>query len=298
MASLMAYAPRGYHRPSIFNIVRLALYISVLVFTVICLGISVHFFQLLQSSDLTRFVPFAIFVCSATLAIFLVLLGFTLRKELNPISTRIELGCLALAGIFWLSLGAFMATSDSQTAEVECFSDESDTEPIDLPGFSTETYHAQYRVLEAFSIFNVVIILGFLLFLMALAVRHHLNGSREVWIRPVPVYGWFTPTTKSSKLPQPATTPQRSRSRTRPGPRPYQGGPSRQDSGRSGRSSEKKYITPSSSFRSQGTLGLPEMAYASRSAPAVPLYDKYRRDASPKRPTPRDKYRRDASPRR
>lgn len=27
-----------------------------------------------------------------------------------------------------------MASSESQSAEVECFSDEADTEPIDLPG--------------------------------------------------------------------------------------------------------------------------------------------------------------------
>jgi hypothetical protein len=145
------------------------------------------------------------------------------------------------------------------------------------------------------------VVLGFLFFLVALAVRHHLNGSRQVWYCPVPMYGWFTATSKQSKLPQPATAPTRSRSRSRPGPQPYQG-PARQDSGRSGRSSEKKYVTPSSSFRSQRTIGLPEMAYAPhRSAPRVPnapLYDKYRRDASPRREGPRDKYRRDASPRR
>ena len=80
-------------------------------------------------------------------------LGFTLMRERSPISTRIELGCLGLAGIFWLcknssctifsdlylillqALGAFLATSDSESADVECFaSADSTNDAIDMPG--------------------------------------------------------------------------------------------------------------------------------------------------------------------
>lgn len=68
-----------------------------------------------------RFVPFAIFVCSASMLIFIVLCVFLfgrgdhtlinvrslafsfLFRERNPISTRTELACLGLTGIFWLS---------------------------------------------------------------------------------------------------------------------------------------------------------------------------------------------------
>lgn len=49
-----------------------------------------------------RFVPFAIFVCSASVLIILALLGFGFWRERNPISTRIELGCLGLTGVLWL----------------------------------------------------------------------------------------------------------------------------------------------------------------------------------------------------
>jgi hypothetical protein len=109
---------------------------------------------------------------------------------MNPVSTRIELGCLGLMGTFWigapsyrptlfypaytdLALGAFLASSDSETASVECFVSETNLTPIDngceffTPYFlrlraetrvvSTETYQAQYRVLEAFSLFNAIL---------------------------------------------------------------------------------------------------------------------------------------------
>lgn len=75
-------------------------------------------------SPVARFVPFAIFVCSASMFIILVLLvdldifepfsdssislvfSFFLRDR-NPISTRIELASLCLAGIFWLGMFAY-----------------------------------------------------------------------------------------------------------------------------------------------------------------------------------------------
>jgi len=66
---------------------------------------------------------------------------------MNPISTRIELGCLGLMGTFWIgasswlfcrrlayrriALGAFLASSASETASVECFVSENDLTPID-----------------------------------------------------------------------------------------------------------------------------------------------------------------------
>ena len=79
------------------------------------------------------------------------------------------------------ALGAFVASSESELADVECFSSsDADAEPIDIPGckfsiefsyawarrsdrrmsfapVNTETYHAQYRVLEAFSFFNMIL---------------------------------------------------------------------------------------------------------------------------------------------
>jgi hypothetical protein len=193
-------------RMTVFNIVRACLYSVVLLWSIICLAVAVHFKRLLLTSDLTRFVPFAIFVCTAGLCIIVLLLGFSIRKKLNPISTRIELGFLGLAGTFWLALGSFLATSDLQNADVECFESATSTVPLDPSSFSTETYHAQYRVLEAFSLFNAILIWGFLLLLLCLAIRQHFQGETLVWYCPVTVYPWFNTYSKHSpKLPSPVT---------------------------------------------------------------------------------------------
>jgi hypothetical protein len=62
------------------------------------------------------------------------LLGFTLRKQLNPISTRWEMLCLGFVGTLWLALGAFLVSSDSEEAEVECFSTSNEDELVSVPG--------------------------------------------------------------------------------------------------------------------------------------------------------------------
>ena len=77
------------------------------------------------------------------------------------------------------ALGVFLAVSESGEADVECFAaDDIDGDPVDMAGceylhsaftprdsgnntrsaiVSTETFQAQYRVLEAFSLFNVIL---------------------------------------------------------------------------------------------------------------------------------------------
>jgi len=194
--------------PSVFNIIRACVYTAVLFWTIICLAIAIHFYQLLTTNDLTRFIPFAIFVCSATLAIIPALLLFGMRRA-NPISTRIELGCLGLAGVIWLVLVAFLFSTNAADAGVECFSSGSTT-LVEVPGFSTEAYQAQYRVIEAFSVLNVILIWGFLSFLLFLAMRYHLRGDRQVWYTPVTLYPWFyrpKSQEKEPKLPPPVTAP-------------------------------------------------------------------------------------------
>jgi len=260
--------------PSPFNIARGAIYGTVLLWTIICLAIAVHLHGLLAMSDLTRFVPFAIFVCSASLAVMLALLGFTLMKERSPVSTKIELACLGLIGTFWLSLGAYLATSPSDDAEVECYSTtDSVTDVIEMPGFSTDTYHAQYRVLEAFSLFNTFLIWGFLLLLLALALRQHTAGHRSQWNCAVTSYPWFgkdkgkgSPgsgnyTAKNKgKLPEPATSRSRSRSRSR------------------GRQPERESRERRFSVWGSGSHREPARAHL-----ATDRYDKFKRGASPRR---------------
>ncbi|KIK68141.1 hypothetical protein GYMLUDRAFT_191245 [Collybiopsis luxurians FD-317 M1] len=180
--------------PSLFNSIRGGIYFAALLFTIICLAMAGHFEAVLAASDLTRFVPFALFVGSASLLIILLLLGFSfLFRERNPISTRLELASLTLAGIFWLVLGIYLATSDSQSADVECFSSTTSTEVLDdsSASFHTEQYQAMYRVLNAFSLLNATLLLIFAFGLFFLALRRHRKGDEHMWYGPVTSCAWF-----------------------------------------------------------------------------------------------------------
>ncbi|KAF8974551.1 hypothetical protein BDZ97DRAFT_2053116 [Flammula alnicola] len=179
---------------SLFNTIRTSIYGTVILFTVICLAMAGHLQSVLASSDLTRFIPFAIFVCTASMLIFLVLLSFSFfLRGRNPISTRIELACLGLAGIFWLVLGVYLATSDAQTADVECFSPDNGTTPLDnaLASFHTDQYQAMYRVLMSFSLMNAALVIFACLALLFLAVRRHRKGDDHMWHGPVTSCAWF-----------------------------------------------------------------------------------------------------------
>ncbi|KAI0269152.1 hypothetical protein BC834DRAFT_865023 [Gloeopeniophorella convolvens] len=264
---------------STFNIIRASIYSLVFLWSIICLAIAAHFQSVLSASDLTRFVPFAIFVSSASLAIILVLSAFSVRRNMNPVSTRIELGCLGLLGTFWIALGAFLASSDSETASVECFASETDLEPID-GGFSTDTYQAQYRVLEAFSLFNAILVWGFLLLLFGLAMKHYTNGHKDVWLSPVTTFDWFGHgSKKASKLPAPVTA-RRTRSQSKPAAAAASA-PKRQTSEK--RTAPQAPPRRPSQSRQPQTAYIPEQRTGRTRATDRYKPDYYRRDVSPRR---------------
>ncbi|KAF8913911.1 hypothetical protein CPB84DRAFT_1757893 [Gymnopilus junonius] len=179
---------------SLFNTIRASIYGTVILFTVICLAMAGHFQSVLAASDLTRFVPFAIFVCSASMFIFLILISFSFfLRERNPISTRIELASLGLAGMFWLILGVYLASSDAQSADVECFSSSDNSMPLDdaSADFHTDQYQAMYRVLNTFSLMNAALVIFACLALLFLAVRRHRKGDEHMWHGPVTSCAWF-----------------------------------------------------------------------------------------------------------
>ncbi|RXW25310.1 hypothetical protein EST38_g613 [Candolleomyces aberdarensis] len=180
--------------PSLFNTIRASIYGTVLVFTIICLAMAGHFQSVLAASDLTRFVPFAIFVCSASLFIFMVLILFSVfLRERNPISTRIELASLGLAGVFWLVLGVYLTTSESQDADVECFASADSQVVLDpeIASIQTDQFQAMYRVLMSFALMNAALIIASCLILLFLAVRRHRNGDVHMWHGPVTSGAWF-----------------------------------------------------------------------------------------------------------
>jgi len=292
--------------PTLFNIMRACLYAVILIWTVICFAIAVHFQGLLAASDLTRFVPFAIFVCVAGLLVILALIGFTFRRNLNPITTRLELACLAFAGTLWIALGAFLATSDSDDAEVECYSSASSTTPLDSSAaFNTETYHAQYRVLEAFSLFNAILFWGFFIFLLCLTLRQHMLGETQVWHVPVTSYPFFnsySKTSASKHLPAPVTSRSRSRGRaytekeiggTRNPRSHYPAGGSRRDQTRTGPPPDSRFSTAEriraswKAKHSSSKPNRPDQAHTTdrygKHEYKTHIHDKFARGASPRR---------------
>jgi hypothetical protein len=162
-----------------------------------------HFQHVLATSDLTRFIPFAIFVCAVSFLVFIILLAssFFLRER-NPISTRIELVFLGFAGFLWLVLGVFLATSASQSAEVDCFASSSDVVPLDasVASFHTEQYQAMYRVLMNFSVVNAMFVLSAFFTLLILAIRRHRMGDEHMWYGPVTSCAWFNNYEKSKPI--------------------------------------------------------------------------------------------------
>jgi len=255
---------------TLFNTIRTCIYVSVFLFTLICLAMAGHFRNVLAPSDLTRFVPFAIFVCVASLVIIVVLLGFSfIKKERNPISTRIELACLGLLGTFWLVLGVYLTTSESQSADVECFADESSLVPLDptLAPFQTEQYHAMYRVLMVFTLFNAFLMLFSFFTLLGLALIRHFTGDQHMWYGPVTSCAWFN-RYQSSGLPGPAGKAgvyrEKSQSST------YTHRPSR---------SHSRSLSQSRTSPRQATQTVPD----SRGRAQRPRHDAYARNASPRR---------------
>jgi hypothetical protein len=124
-------------------------------------------------------------------------------RERNPISTRIELASLGLAGMFWLILGVYLTTSDAQTADVECFTATDLQVPLDeqVANFHTDQYQAMYRVLYAFSLLNALLVILSCGILLILALRRHWRGDEHMWHGPVTSCAWFN-NYENAKLPQ------------------------------------------------------------------------------------------------
>jgi len=188
---------------SLFTTIRLVIFLMVIVWSLIVLGIAAHFQDIFVANDLTHYIPFAIFVAAITLFIVIALLisGRWMQHKGILSQTRTELSLVGFLGGFWLALGLYVSLAP--IADVECDDDEL---------YSTGTYHTQYRVLEVFSLFNLILLMGYLFLLLGLALRRHFKGDRDVWQACVTTTSWFAPV---GKLPSPVTA--RKASRTSPG---------------------------------------------------------------------------------
>jgi hypothetical protein len=145
-------------------------------------------------------------------------------------------------------------------------------------------HFASRRSMPADSNWFLITVWGFLLFVFGLALKHHKNGRKEVWLAPVTTFDWFNrDSKKAGKLPTPVTA-RRARSQSQ-SKTPYTPAPKRHVS-------EKRSHAPPprpARSRSQSRQPQPQMAYNPERRPqrnrSTDRYrpDYYRRDASPRR---------------
>jgi len=179
--------------PRLFNVIRVTLFAAVLLFSLIVLGLAAWLQSILEPSDLSRFVPIAILVSVLTLLCVSAILFYGSREHSYWITqTRCELLLVTVLGGIWLGLSLIM--SAQATPDVECPADD-DGDPS---SYTTDIFHAQYHVLQAFAILETLLLLGYAIFLFTLAMRHHAAGRKQVWNARVNEAQWFSPTKAAS----------------------------------------------------------------------------------------------------
>jgi len=174
---------------SAFQTIRVAIFGTVLAWSLIVLGLGAFFDHLIIMNDLTRYVPLAIFVAVITLLIApTLLLAPSFRRGQLLSQVRCELALVGFLSLLWFILG--VSTGSGESAIIECdFTGDGDF--VESDEYTTDMYHAQLRVLKAFSVFNAVLLFGFFLFLLVLAIRQHRMGRTFVWTSGVASYPWF-----------------------------------------------------------------------------------------------------------
>jgi hypothetical protein len=174
---------------SVFNIIRISIFSAVIAWSLIVLGVAAHLNTILIANEYTRFIPLAIFIAVLTLIIIpaLLIFGF-IRRPFMLQQVRMELAFVGLLGLLWFILGIYTATSPD--TEVECdFDGDGTFEESDE--FSTDTFYAQFHCVEAFAIFNAILLLIYFFLLLLLSLRQHRAGYTEVWREPTTTYPWF-----------------------------------------------------------------------------------------------------------
>ncbi|KAG8718895.1 hypothetical protein FRC08_004114 [Ceratobasidium sp. 394] len=169
------------------NAIRIGIFAFAMLWTLIVFALLIHFQQLVIPSELTSFIPFGMIVSIMTFGILgtLIWMGRA-RKAYVASQVRSELLFVGLLGFMWFALGLYTSTGTLADIEVEC-TDDGAGEEWD----PAQDLLAQYRTVKALAFFNGVLLLGFCIFLLALCIRHHFAGRRQVWTARVPTFPWF-----------------------------------------------------------------------------------------------------------
>jgi len=159
-----------------------------LLWTLIVFALLVHFQSLVIPSELTSFIPFGIIVSLMTYIILLTLVFLArARKSFMISQVRSELLFVGLLGFMWFALGLYTSTGALADIEVECTDSDSAEDEWD----ASEALLAQFRVVKAFAFFNGILLLAYTFFMLALCIRHHRAGRKQVWTARVPTFPWF-----------------------------------------------------------------------------------------------------------
>lgn len=249
-------------RPNRLEALRIAIFALVFVSSLIALALAAHFLTVLQSNDLTHFIPFALFTSVASMIGMIALTGVVLVHKSKPVALKVELAIMAFVGILWLILSIFISTSPAESADVQCFSDGGDLlDDLDGP-FDSELFHAQYRALMAIGSVNAFILLILCAVLTYMALRHFTRTRDWVSTTRKPLLG------EKSK----SRSREKSRSRSQPAP-PLTDLPQRVG---------RKPATPAKEKTKTSGLPLPATARGATRDPAT-------RAAAPSRPSPPSK---------
>lgn len=195
-----------------FPLFRACLLGAVAAWTLIVLGIAIHFqMSFVDSSAELTYVSLAVFVSAVTLALFVVVLVAPCNKKVsNILRTKWEIVWLGVLAVLWSSLAGYTTTPAAKDSEVECWEEDENGNIVEdnVQGYSNSVYHARYRVLQAFAFINCILLIFFFLFILALAFWHHKRGRYVIWTTPTTSVGWFDrPTGKATgrHLPLPIT---------------------------------------------------------------------------------------------
>ncbi|GAB1524930.1 membrane-associating domain protein [Rhizoctonia solani] len=157
----------------LFDTVRLASYATVLVFSLIVLGISGYWVGLFQGAGTGLGTPasFSLAVSVITWAfMFPALLVSTFRRGSFLSWVAIELGICGFLWVLWLASAAY-TTSLSAGMTLNC----------DLvSNTGAESICRQYQAIQAFSWLNWLILFAYIVLVIALAIKG-MNKGQSVW---------------------------------------------------------------------------------------------------------------------
>ncbi|KAG9050299.1 hypothetical protein FS837_006409 [Tulasnella sp. UAMH 9824] len=178
---------------TVLNIIRLVLFITTLVFSLIVLGILANFTHITSSVGF-YYNSFALGIATACLSLLFIgasLIIDRMRRGAITSLVMIELSWVGLLWVLWLATAAsitdlgIFTTCGYYNSEVE------------------STCH-QYQAAQAFSFLNWLMLFGWWVTLLSFSIRAASNGVSGVWRTPVTEHpGWGKNAT--SPYGQPAT---------------------------------------------------------------------------------------------